>query len=446
MLVDSRQTGHSRTVRRIVFAVLLASLASPAAAGAAAPTGAVNGAPVTVPVTVKHTGKKKAKASTTAIVLSKDARRGAGDVVLVRAKTPSLRPGKTAKLAPTITIPATVAVGVYRLLVCPTIAKRCRVLVKAFTVAAPPAPTPQFTPVVGPPSVPAPPVIVPPTPNVPAPSVPAPTTPVPTTPTPTTPAAPKTGLELSPDPIRLGALSPSATTEEWVAATRLASITNHGPGLRAIGPYFRGYQNGVVTSTQVANSPHDVPGKTPCGYGQNLAEGATCWVRLFWHPGNASKGVPLTGNLQGTFGVEVPFTATDLVNVPVTADLASRSYIVGGIPLFDGRSGFAYRARLTLRNDGDVPGSYTIQKSGVNSNLFDEDPTRLGQNTCDGNLNPGEECTIPYRFCSSAALPEEERYRAILTIIGDSQTTTVNLVASNRQSDPPQLCGGILDE
>ncbi|MBJ7473420.1 MAG: hypothetical protein JHD16_19080, partial [Solirubrobacteraceae bacterium] len=139
-------------MRHIVFAVLLASLASPAAAGAAAPTGAVIGAPVTVPVSVKHTGKKKAKASTTAIVLSKDARRGAGDVVLVRAKTPSLRPGKTAKLSPTITIPATVAPGVYKLLVCPSIAKGCRVLVKTFTATAPQAPTPQFTPVVGPPS------------------------------------------------------------------------------------------------------------------------------------------------------------------------------------------------------------------------------------------------------------------------------------------------------
>lgn len=455
MLVSECASGHVGTVRRLVSAVLLTSLALPTSVGAAAPTGAVLGTPVTVPVSIKHTGKKKAKASTTAIVLSKDARRGASDTVLVRAKTPSLRPGKTAKLAPKITVPASVAPGIYKLLVCPSFTKRCRVLVKTFTVTA--APTPQFTPVVVPPAGPAPPGVLPATPNAPPatpaaptppPTTPAPTTPAPTTPAPapTTPPGPKTGLEIAPNPIRLGALSSSATTEEWVAATRLVSITNHGPGGQSIGPYFRGYQSGVVTSTQVANSPQDVPGKSPCGYGQKLAEGATCWVRLFWHPANASQGVPLTGNLQGRFGVEVPNTTTDLASVPVSADLTSRSFIEGGVPLFDGRSGYSYRAQLTLRNVGDVPGGYTIEKSGPHSDLFFQDPTRPGQNTCDGNLNPGETCTIPYRFCASAALPEDERYRATLTIIGDSQTTTVDLVARNLQTTPPQLCGSIFDE
>ena len=41
---------------------------------------------------------------------------------------------------------------------------------------------------------------------------------------------------------------------------------------------------------------------------------------------------------------------------------------------------------------------------------------------------------------------EAERLRATLTIEGRSVNTTTELIARNRVSEPPKLCGGILAE
>lgn len=262
------------------------------------------------------------------------------------------------------------------------------------------------------------------------------------------PPTPKTGLVITPSPIVLGALSTSFTDDEATAATRLVSITNYGPGSRAIAPYLTGYQSGTITSTQVIGEANASQNQPACFDGLTLAVGATCWVRLSWRPGHASQEVPLAGPLQGKFEVRIPNTMTELVSATVTAELDSRSYIQGEIAVFPGTAGYKVRNLLTLKNVGDVTGSFSVSFSSPTSapGAFYEDPTRPGQKTCTGSLDPGKSCTIPYVFCWGTPLEEDERIRSTLIIEGNSVNTTVELIASNRLAEPLRHCGGPSEE
>ena len=120
-------------LRRISYAgmaaaFVLAMIASPAAGAKKGPDLTVSalrvsgspaaGQPFGAKITVKNAGKAKAKASQTAVVLSKDAKRSKDDRALAVSKVKALAPRKTAKKALRLTVPAGTAPGAYRVVAC----------------------------------------------------------------------------------------------------------------------------------------------------------------------------------------------------------------------------------------------------------------------------------------------------------------------------------------
>ncbi len=79
---------------------------------------AAPGGTVAVTVTTKDRGPARARASTTTLLLSRDARRDRTDVRLGRVKVPKLRPRGTKRGLVTVRVPARTPAGVYRLLAC----------------------------------------------------------------------------------------------------------------------------------------------------------------------------------------------------------------------------------------------------------------------------------------------------------------------------------------
>jgi RHS repeat-associated protein len=91
------------------------------ASGSAAP-----GQQLTATVTVKNAGGKKAKASQTAFVLSKDAKRSNDDRRLTTGNVKALAPRKTAKSTVHLTIPAGTPAGVYHVVACADARKKVK--------------------------------------------------------------------------------------------------------------------------------------------------------------------------------------------------------------------------------------------------------------------------------------------------------------------------------
>jgi hypothetical protein len=84
-----------------------------------AATSVVRGSTLAVSDTVRNAGRGRAKAAQVAYLLSKDAKRGKGDEALNgRRSVKALAPGKAAKGSRTVTVPATLAIGTYRLIAC----------------------------------------------------------------------------------------------------------------------------------------------------------------------------------------------------------------------------------------------------------------------------------------------------------------------------------------
>src|SRR3954451_6051753 len=128
-------------VRRLSYAwmALMAALAlgaSPALAAKKGPdlkvgTLTLSGAPApgqpfTAKLATQNAGKKKAKASQTAVVLSKDAKRSGDDKALATAKVKALKPKKKASATLKLTVPASIAAGAYRVVACADVKKKVK--------------------------------------------------------------------------------------------------------------------------------------------------------------------------------------------------------------------------------------------------------------------------------------------------------------------------------
>lgn len=92
-----------------------------AAAGSPAP-----GTAFRLQLAVKNAGKKTAKASQTAVVLSKDAKRSADDRALAAQKVKALKPRKAAKASLKLTVPAAAVAGSYRVVACADAKKKVK--------------------------------------------------------------------------------------------------------------------------------------------------------------------------------------------------------------------------------------------------------------------------------------------------------------------------------
>ena len=191
-------------MRHVVAAIAIASglaCAQDAAAAAkpdltitkvSAAAAVVQGRTLAVSDTVRNAGRGRAKAAQVAYLLSKDAKRSKSDRALSgRRKLKPLSRGKAAKGSRTVTVPATLAVGTYRLIACADPAGKvrernernnCRAAARPVQVMAPRG------------LVPVPTVILPPGPS-PAPNPTPTSTPGPTGPAPEFPQ--------TPDPIKV---------------------------------------------------------------------------------------------------------------------------------------------------------------------------------------------------------------------------------------------------
>lgn len=89
-----------------------------AAAKVAAPARAEEGAGFAVRVLVVNATRVAATPSTTRLLLSRDARRGAGDAVIAAAPTPSIRGKKSVNITISVSAAARVAAGTWRVLAC----------------------------------------------------------------------------------------------------------------------------------------------------------------------------------------------------------------------------------------------------------------------------------------------------------------------------------------
>jgi CARDB len=124
----------------------------PAAAAAGLPSKAVApGARISLSLAVRNVGNRSAGRSATGVFLSKDRRRDASDTRVLRLSTKSVRAGRSARLRSAIKVPAGVAAGEYRLIVCSDLGGRvrersegnnCRVLRGVLRIAVAQAPRP----------------------------------------------------------------------------------------------------------------------------------------------------------------------------------------------------------------------------------------------------------------------------------------------------------------
>lgn len=129
--------GYRRIVLLMTLALLPLVEGSPAQAARKPPranltvaaltisaTSALPGSAVTVTATTKNTGKRKARASTTRILLSGDGRASADDLVLASLPVPALRKRKAKALGRTVTLPATS--GSFQVLACADAGRRVK--------------------------------------------------------------------------------------------------------------------------------------------------------------------------------------------------------------------------------------------------------------------------------------------------------------------------------
>ncbi|HET8949333.1 MAG TPA: CARDB domain-containing protein, partial [Solirubrobacteraceae bacterium] len=117
-------------------ALTLAICASPAAASEQGPDLKiskldVNGSPaagqsLTVALAVRNAGRRRAQASATAVVLSRDGRRSRDDRRLGTGKVKPLAAGKAGKATLKLAVPAGTAPGAYRVIACADSAKRVK--------------------------------------------------------------------------------------------------------------------------------------------------------------------------------------------------------------------------------------------------------------------------------------------------------------------------------
>ena len=189
-------------MRRMAMAIVLASgLAGAQDAAAAgkpdltitkvsAGSAIAQGGSLAVSDAVRNIGRGRAKAAQVAYLLSKDARRGKGDRMLGgRREVKPLRRGKAATGSRRVTVPATLAVGRYRLIACADPAGKvrerdernnCRAAARPVQVIAPGGPERMPFPISAPEPIPTP------------------------TPTPTPgPAGPAPAFPQTPDPIKV---------------------------------------------------------------------------------------------------------------------------------------------------------------------------------------------------------------------------------------------------
>lgn len=368
----------------LAAATLLTAGIGAAPAHAAAPripAGAQAGAKVTLAVTVK------ARSRPLTLLLSRDARRSADDLVLGTLRAP--RTTRTTVLARrTVTVPRSAA-GVYRLLGCS--GTRCRVLAKTFSVGG----------------VGSAPVGLPTTPASTTPTPPLTVAPVTTTPdtstqttTTTPPPPPPTGLQISPSPIVLGAMSRSATSEEITAANRLVTVTNLGPGTAPpIALYTAAKQGDTFVSSNAIGEAFD--GNRACFTGLALKVGEACGVRLSWRAGFEAPA----SDMVGVFAVlDNTDQRTITAQAPMSAGYVSRAFfdVSGGISGNPVQHYFQ-NGELTITNIGDVAGGFDIEFTGPDAARYSRRP---GFGTCQalgsGGLAKDASCTIGIRFCAIA--------------------------------------------
>jgi hypothetical protein len=159
-------TSASASARLVGPDLVVRSLASP-------PASITPGAALGSGFTVANRGTRRARASTARAYLSRDSRKGKGDLLLLRASSmPPLKRGKAARRSGTFTIPRSTTTGRWFLIVCSDDTRRvretnernnCRSSARPTSLpvnAAPPSPVPPPQP--PPPSPPAPPPPPPP--------------------------------------------------------------------------------------------------------------------------------------------------------------------------------------------------------------------------------------------------------------------------------------------
>ncbi len=116
------------------------------------PVVAAAGSSVKVRLSVANAGRASVRSTRTLVLLSRDARRSKGDLPVARVATRRIAAGRRTRVRSTIRIPATVGMGVWRVLACADGPKRvretrernnCRGARRAVTVPArPPTPAP----------------------------------------------------------------------------------------------------------------------------------------------------------------------------------------------------------------------------------------------------------------------------------------------------------------
>ena len=117
-------------------ALTLALCASPAAASEQGPDLTISklhvngspaaGQPLTAALTVSNAGRRRAQASATAVVLSRDARRSRDDRRLGTGKVKALAPRKAGKATLKLAVPAGTVPAAYRVIACADAAKRVK--------------------------------------------------------------------------------------------------------------------------------------------------------------------------------------------------------------------------------------------------------------------------------------------------------------------------------
>jgi RHS repeat-associated protein len=267
-------------------ALTLAICASPAAASEQGPDLtiaklAVTGSPapgqsLTAALTVRNAGRRRAQASATAVVLSRDARRSSDDGRLGGGRAKALAPRRTGKATLRLAVPAGTAAGAYRLIACADAAKRvkesdernnCRSA--AVTVAPAAFGGPGANPATGSPggSAAAEPPGGQPSPT-PAPGA----TPSPTvTPSPTPSATPTPGPSPAPDPFPKPPLPPAGDPADAAPGLGGTAATNVAGGARFLytgaDPIQKDVDAGTIEPERIAVLRGRVlkPGPDPAG-------------------------------------------------------------------------------------------------------------------------------------------------------------------------------------
>ncbi len=364
----------------------VASAASPAKTPSAltvksftAPATVVSGDLLTLRASIANRGERAGATHADVILVARGKERR-----LARVVVPSIKPDRRATVVLKAPVPPAGVVGAWKVKVCAD-AKRalgsgrrgaCRTAKRDTRVLARPASSGA--------AAPAPPLPVAPVPG--GTVLPAAPVPVLPAPAPPTPPGPAWKLEMTPNPLVLGAIPAGDDGDATFLSERPFTITNTGTEPSPdfyVGDY--GYRaNGAFASTFM-----DVGSSDRCGV---LDPGESCSGDLSWGEGGTGTG-DLTGELRllrlATSG---PFAYETFQTFPFRADLISRVWF-GASDQTVTVNETTRQFSLNIYNSGDLSGPVSLSA---------ELPAPSPAGTCSGALAPGESCTLIRKGCGLA--------------------------------------------